>query len=45
MVNGIDDTPIRLSTSVSPKMSEMSSTGSDSKFDMVVEDAEVRNLN
>ena len=36
-----DDAPIRLSISVSPKMSEMSSTGRDSKVNMVVADAEV----
>lgn len=36
---------MRLSTSVSPKMSEMSSTGRDSKVDMVVEDAEAGNPN
>jgi len=36
------DAPIRLSISVSPKMSEMSSTGRDSKVNMVVVDEEVR---
>ena len=35
-----NDTPIRLLISVSPKMSEMSSTGRDSKVDMAVEDPE-----
>jgi hypothetical protein len=36
-----NDTPIRVSISVSPKVSEMSSTGRDSKVSMTVADAEV----
>lgn len=36
-----DDAPTRLSISVSPKTSEMSSTGRDSKVNMVVGDTEV----
>ena len=42
---GHDDTPMRLSTSVSPKMSEMSSTGRDSKVNIAVEGAEAGNPN
>jgi len=36
-----NDAPVRLSMLVSSKMSEMSSTGRDSKADMVVTDTEV----